>query len=209
MAYTTQEAIENYLLITIDSSFTTQVEAWIDSAETWINNYTDRNFEATAALKKFDGKGGHTLLVDDIISITSFWMTENSSTADANTDTLQTTDYFLYQNDDPNKTPYNRIILNPDGNFQSFDWGLQNLWILGTWGYSSTAPSDIQMVATKLVSGLIKTGKDDGVRSYSEGDLSVTYQNFQSIINNDLSAKQILDWYKKKERFTGFLMNRI
>lgn len=207
--YTTENDIENYLLTTIDTTFSSQITSWISAVQKWIDNYTDRTFEATTALKKFDGNGKHYLLVDDLLSITSCWMTENSSTADGNTDTLSTTDYFLYRNDDPNKTPYNKILLNPDGDFQVFDWGKQNIWINGSWGYSSTVPEDIKMVATKLVASILKVGKDDGIRSYSEGDLSITYQSFQNILNSDLSVKQILDYYKKKERLTGFLVNRI
>jgi len=209
MAYTTEENIENYLLTTIDSTFSTQIDTWIDMAEKWIDNYTDRTFEASTATKKFDGNGKHYLMVDDLISITSFWQVENDSTADANTDTLATTDYYLYRNDDPNKTPYNKILLNPKGDFQVFRWGKQNIWINGSWGYSSTVPDDIKMVATKLVASIVKQGKDENIRSYTEGDLSVSYGSFQSVLNSDLSVKQILDYYKKKDRFTGYLMNRI
>lgn len=39
LGYCTEEDIENFLLLDIDSSFSSQVSTWITSAEKWINNY--------------------------------------------------------------------------------------------------------------------------------------------------------------------------
>ena len=58
--YTSKTAIENYLLESIDSSFNTQIENWIESIEKYIDNYTGRNFKADteASERKFDGNAG-------------------------------------------------------------------------------------------------------------------------------------------------------
>lgn len=209
MAYTSEEQIERYLLTTIDSSFSSQVSTWISAAQKWIDNYTNRTFEAVTETKKYDGNGLAHLYVDDLVSVDTIWFTANNATADAGTITLSTTDYYLYQNDDPNRTPKNKIVLNPYGGQHCFDRGWQNIWVKGSFGYAATVPEDIQMVATKLVASIIKTGKDDGVQSFSQGDYSVTYRSFESIINNDLSVKTILNFYKKPTAINGFKMSRI
>lgn len=209
MAYTTETEIENYLLTTIDSSFSSQVSSWISMAQKWIDNYTDRTFEASTETKKYDGNGRYYLYVDDLLSVTTIWMVANDSTGDANTETLAATDFYLYQEDNPNKTPYNRIVLNPNGDYQSFELGNQNIWVKGSFGYSAAAPEDIQMVATKLVAGIIETGKNGGISSFTEGDYTVNYTQFERLANQNLSVKQILDWYKRKPLITTHKMLRI
>lgn len=206
--YTSETEIENYLLTTIDSSFSSQVETWISMVTKYIDNYTDRTFEASSTTKKFDGTGKPILHLDDLVSVTTIWMTANDSTSDANTKTLSTTDFYLYQNDDPNETPYNKLLMNPKGSYNVFEKGYQNIWISGSWGYSTSVPDDIKMVATKLVSSIINTGKKDGVKDFTEGDFSVTYESFNSILNRDLSVKAILDYYKKPKEITGFNVSR-
>lgn len=207
MAYTDKLSIENYLLTTIDSSFSTQVTSWISAAQRWIDNYTDRTFEATTLTKKFDGNNDDDLNVQDLLSVDTIWFTANDSTSDAGTRTLSTTDYYLYRNDDPNPVnqPYNRIELNRYGGYATFPYGQQNIWIKGSWGYSTTAPADIQMVATKLVASIINVGKDGNVKSFSEGDYQVTFGN---LLNSDLQIKQVLNFYKRPAQMGGFNISR-
>lgn len=40
LGYTTEVALENLLLVTIDSSFSTQIDDWITAAENYVNNFT-------------------------------------------------------------------------------------------------------------------------------------------------------------------------
>lgn len=205
--YTTETDIENYLLTTIDDSFSTQVSSWISAVQRWIDNYTGRNFEASTLTKKFDGNNDDDLQVYDLLSVDTIWLTANDSTADAGSCTLSPTDFYLYRNDDPNPVnqPYNRIELNRYGHYATFPYGQQNIWIKGNWGYSVNVPDDIKMVATKLVGAIVNTGKDGNVRSFSEGDYSVTFDN---IINRDLQIKQVLDWYKRPAQLGGFNISR-
>jgi len=206
--YTTKTEIENYLLTTIDATFDSQITTWISAAQEWIENYTDREFEANTQTNKYDGKGEHSLLIDDVMSVDTVWFTENDATGDAQTETLATTDYYLYQNNNPNKTPYNKMVINPDGDQNVFEWGLQNIWIKGSFGYSTTVPADIKMVTTKLVASMVKPGKDGEIADYTEADLSVTYRAFDDIMDRDVGVKSVLDWYKKKDRITGFNVKR-
>lgn len=205
MAYCTQTDIENYLQVGIDSSLDSQVSAWIASVTAWINRYTDRNFEATAAVRKYDGKGRDYLIVDDLLSVSAIWFVSHDSTSHANSESQTVTDFLLYQNDDPNKTPYNKLVVSPFSSSRLvFPLGVQNIWVNGSFGYTAAVPDDIKMVAVKLVASIIKVGKDDGISQYTEADLSVSFTSFDKLLSTDLSVKEILDWYKKKTRFTGF-----
>lgn len=40
LGYTNEQNLENYLLITIDASFSSQIDDWISAAEVYVNNYT-------------------------------------------------------------------------------------------------------------------------------------------------------------------------
>jgi hypothetical protein len=72
-----------------------------------------------------------------------------------------------------------------------------------------TVPDDIKMVATKMVASIIKVGKDEAIKSFSQGEYSVTYSDFSRLMNQDVGIKSVLDWYKKKPKITGYTMTRI
>ncbi|MHC1728067.1 MAG: hypothetical protein AB9866_19035 [Syntrophobacteraceae bacterium] len=192
--YTTQGEVENYTLTTIDPSFTSQVEAWITAVTEYIDSYTDRTFIGVDATKKYDGNGKYIMYVDDLLELDTLTI-----------DGVEITDYYLYHNEDANKTPKNKIVLDED----LFTSGRQNIEIEGTWGYSAAAPGDIKVVATKLVASIIKPGKDDGVQSFSEGDMSVTYKSFDSVLRSDISVKETLDRYKRPQSLTSVSISRV
>lgn len=209
MAYCTKTDIENYLQVGISSTLDTQVTAWIAAVQAWIDRYTNRTFESSSMVKKYDGKGRHYLIVDDLLSLSKVFFTANDSTSDANTRNVPTTEFHLYQDDDPNKTPYNKLLLKPFSSYGTFPLGAQNIVVDATFGFATTAPADIQLVATKLVASIVKVGKDDSKENFSQGDLAISYVQFDKIINMDLGVKQILDFYKKQPLLTGFNMIRI
>jgi hypothetical protein len=209
--YTDKTTIENYLLTTIDASFDTQITAWCSSVKTWIDNYTGRTFEATQAVKKYDGEGGRCLDVYDLVSVNSIWLVANNATGDAGSRQLTTADFYLYSDfeNEPTRTPFNEIELARYGRYSYFTRGQQNIWIDGVWGYSTAVPDDIKMIATKLVASIIKSGKDGGIKSFSEGDYSVTRETFSNMLTSDLAVKDVLDWYKKPKALNGFKISRI
>jgi len=207
MAYTTKQQIENYLQIDISSDLDTQVASWIDMVEKYIDTYTDRSFDATVSIKKYEG-GGQELFVDDLLSVTSIWMVENDATSDASSVELSTTDYYLRQGDNANRTPYNKIEISENGQYNYFRDGQLNILVEGSWGYSSTVPADIKMVATKLVSSIIRAGKSDNVKTFTEGDYSVTYMDFDKTLQTDIGVKMTLDMYRRAKQFKSFDIGR-
>jgi hypothetical protein len=194
MAYCSKQDVENYLLTDISGLFDAQIDAWLASIKKYIDNYTDRTFEKVDETRKFDGSGSDELLVDDLISATSLKIDGNAVTT-----------YYLYQDSNANKTPKNRIVLESG----AFYPGIQNIEVAGSWGYSTAAPDDIKMVATKLLASIIKVGKDNNIQSFGEGDLTITYRSFNTVMDGDLSVRMILDTYKRPQRLTGYNVSRV
>lgn len=210
MAFITRSQVEDYLNIDIPTALDARLDTWIASAEKWIENYTDRTFEAETFVKKFDGSNKRFLYVDDLLSVSNVWFVANQATADGATRKLSTVDWLTYQEDNANKTPYNKLVLNPDGNHDYFPKGFQNVWIDGSWGYSETAPADVQQACIKLVAGIVKTSKEEGsdIKQFSEGDFSITYGGFDKIAERDISLKEVLLWYKRKDPLNSYRMYR-
>lgn len=167
--YTTREEIENYLLITIDPGFYTQIRDWAIQVEAYIDLKTGRNFkaDATAAARLFDGDGSQSILIDDCVSIDEVKVDGEVVSSD---------DYYLYPS---NETPKTKIVL-ASGRFAA---GRQNVKITAKWGYSVEVPDDIRAVATAFVAGIInfsdRSNSVGEVQSMTIGRYSVTYKTDQ------------------------------
>jgi len=206
--YTTKSQIENYLQIDISNDLDSQVDSWIGMASKYIDNYTDRSFEASVETKKYAG-GDTKIWIDDLLSVANVFMVENDATGDSGTTELSTTDYYLKQGDDANRTPYNKIEISENGDYNYFESGQLNIWINGSWGFTETVPADIKMIATKLVASVVKIGKDGNVKSFSEHDYSVSYGDFENVLNNDIGVTKVLDYYKRAKKFDGFELTKV
>ncbi|HOM27354.1 MAG TPA: hypothetical protein PKV21_07600 [bacterium] len=176
--YTTINNIENYLLINIDSDFHSQVEIWIDSVSQYIDKETNRNFDIIKEERKFSGDGSNTLIIDDCLKVNSIKVNG-----------VEIKNYFLYPE---NKLPKEIVKYN------FFPRGEQNIIIDGEWGYSNEIPSDINFVATILVSGIIyqSLNHEGEIQSVNIGSYSVSYKS-----NNQWQdfnrVKEILESYKR------------
>jgi len=187
--YTTKTALENYTLQTIDASFVSQITAWIESVEKFIDLRTGRNFiaDAVASEKKYDGDGSVEILVDDFIELTKLEVGELEATRI----TVDSDDYRIYPS---NELPKRKIHLK-NGYFTT---GGQNIIITAKWGYAEECPADITLAATTLLAGV--TGYSDDskgkVKSESVGQYSVSYKTDQGW-QDFKRAIMILDSYKK------------
>ena len=160
---TTKVAIENYLLTTIDTSFDTQLNEWINGVEAEMNKLADRQLtaDAVAADYKYDGNGKDRLLVDDFVAITAVKVDGTDIIADC----------YLYP---ANKTPKWKIETT-----SVFSEGRQNVVITGQKGYALAAnmPIDLKWAATVLVAGIVNNGNNSAgeVASETIGRYTVTY----------------------------------
>lgn len=182
--YTTKTAVENYMLITIDAAFDTQIDEWIEGAEKFMDGLADRQLVADSAAGdfKYDGNGKKSLMIDDFIEITKI----QDKTLDI------TAACFLYP---ANKNPKWRIESE-----QSFTQGLQNITVTGKRGYSALAdlPKDLKFAATVIVAGIVNhyTVTDKDIRSESIGRYTVTYKDKNQTADYD-RALGIINSYKR------------
>lgn len=182
--YTSQTAIENYLLIDIDESFDSQITSWIEAIETFIDRYTDRNFvaDATASERTYDGNGKTDLLIDECIEVTTVTISDEEVDEDS---------YLLYPANSERKY---KIHLTD----QYFTQDYQNVVIEAKWGYSEDCPADITLAATVFVAGIINFSNNakGKIRSQTIGRYSVSYDNDRGWQDFD-RAKDILNSYKR------------
>lgn len=197
--YTTRQQIENYLLITIDPTFYTQVNSWIEQMEKYIDQVTGRNFvaDAVATERLFDGNNANIFPLDDCVSITKVEQGDGTiSTASINWDIIvKDEDYMEYPaNHSADSLPISELRALGF----VFYRGFQNVKVKAKWGYSVTAPTDIITVATILVAGLINysLNAEGEVKSMSIGRYTVTYKDEKSWQDFD-RIKGILEYYKK------------
>jgi hypothetical protein len=189
--YTTRQEVENYLLITIDSSFYAQVDRWIEAVEAYIDKMTGRNFvaDSVASIRKFDGDGTNELLIDDCVAITKVEADDEEIVPETSTEE----GYFAYPANDLPKTK-----LEADDNL--FIKGRQNIEVTAKWGYSVAVPTDIKQAATVFVAGIINFS-DEGkgeVASETIGAYSVSYKTTQE--RDDFN--RAVDTLKNYKKFT-------
>lgn len=191
MAYTTQEKIENYLLLDIDLSFSDQIDDWIASAEQYIDNYCGRTFDDVGEeTRGYDGDNTRELLVDDFYSLSKIEIYD----LDGNKEYTVDTNYYAYPSNDSTKW---RLVLDPTES-PYFIRGFQNVKVTANWGWQSV-PKDIEIAATKLVASVIEEKNREiagDAQKESIGDYSITYADIADKANS-LEVENLLDAYKR------------
>lgn len=200
--YTTIENIENYLLITIDASFQTQVgTTWLETVENIIDKTTGRNFiadssnsEKTYEINKIRevSIAGTIPSVRDLI--TDEFVSFHQLTLDTNI--IASSKLLIYP---MNTTPKNRIRTTDAGGVV-FTKGEQNIVVSAKWGYSVAVPSDIQWVATVLLAGIITESwtSEGEVSSVTLGRYTLTYKTKQQL-RDFKTATEILKVYTRRQ----------
>jgi len=146
MAYATLAQVKDYLDIGADTD-DVLLQNLIDRAEIAIETYTRRVFEAETQTRYYERSdlddSGFTLLVDrDLLTITTLTNGDSSATV------IPATEYWLVPR---NRTPKHGIRLKMDS---TYSWEFDtDYWVtvVGTWGYSTTAPYDIVQATIRLV----------------------------------------------------------
>jgi len=103
----------------------------------WVDRYTDRHFYPRVQILEFDGSGTPTILVPDLIAVTTVKQDEgNAGTFEV---TWAATDYRLnpYNSEATEHwgEPYTRLEVRKGGPRTDFALGESNFEIAGRWGY--------------------------------------------------------------------------
>jgi len=141
MAYITIEDVKDYMGITADAD-DVLLENAIDRAQTSIETYTGKVFEAATETRYYDESAVYGLVLHldrPLLTVTTLLEGDDDTTADKTT--ISSSDYWLEpRNDGP---PYFRIRLKvnatPSWTFTTDGY----IEVEGTWGWSTTAPNDI------------------------------------------------------------------
>lgn len=188
--YTTIAKVEAYTLKDITATFEDEVTVWIEAMSRYADEYCNRTLVQSdesdpSETKYYDGEGKTHLSIDDCQSITSVALGdsygENFSAV---------TDYVKY----PAVAPHRALILKSG----VFTGGIQNVKVIGTFGYFATAPEDLVWAVTVLVGGIMNSQRPGPQDKKSEriGNYQVTYTDDKGKRDYD-RAMAILDSYKK------------
>ncbi len=145
MAYTTNTAVKLYIGGIQGSGDDTLLTGLIADAEVYIEDYTNRIFEAETATRKFnaieDVDGRKLWLDEDLISITTLTNGDSS--------TISSSQYVLLPT---NLSPKYAIkLLGSSGvAWQFTDDPEEAISVAGSWGYAATVPTNI-IKACKLL----------------------------------------------------------
>ena len=187
MSYATLTQVKDYLGITTSVTDDNLIADIITRAEGLIDAYTDRSFEATTETRYFtvDSTDGQDLLLhgDDLLTVTKLTNGNGVEVTSGN--------YRLFpRNDNP------KWLVRLDES-QSWSWsdGDSEITVAGTWGYSATAPADIQHACVRLAAFLYrqKDNSADLDRPMITGD-GVTIMP----TNLPVDVTRLLDRYKRR-----------
>lgn len=212
MAYITKAQVEQYMGVTISSTINDYITTLIAFATKYIESYTGRKFEApspdTAITRYYDGNDCTRLSIDDLRELTSLTVDGVALTVNE--------DFYLYplnaQSEAADLKPYEWIELiqpetrlNVNSRVQAsspyvFECGQRRVVLVGKFGYSATAPADVQVAALKLVAGVIKENIGDAdvkeISSESVGEYSVTFEKVSQVAGS-VKANELLNQFKR------------
>lgn len=141
MAYTTASDVKTYLGITVTTD-DTLLGSLITRAQSIIDEYTGRTFEAKTETKYYDAANvdGRTLYLyaDDLLTVITLTNGDGVVIAPAN-----------YRLEPRNHSPKWGISLDKDTSW-SFPDSDSEISVAGTWGYAATAPNNIVHACIRL-----------------------------------------------------------
>jgi hypothetical protein len=171
--YATLAQVKAYLRITsVDAGDDAVIEDLVEKASRLIDATSGRQFYASTATRYFTATCGDYLdLKMDLLSITTL---KTDADGDRTYETTwATTDYDLMPF---NYTPYQWLEITPMGAnyFPTLSKGVE---IVGSWGYSSTTPEDVELACLIMVENAYR-------------------ERFQEVVMVD-SAASLLKRYRK------------
>jgi hypothetical protein len=141
---TLQELKDRQAITGTDATRDAYLEDMIEASSRWIDGHTGRRFYAASETRYFSGQYFDLLFVDDLLSVTTLKTDEDGDRTYEIT--WATTDYDLepYNATVANPPgPYTMIRISPSGNY-IFPYVRKGVQIVGSFGYSSSAPHDIR-----------------------------------------------------------------
>lgn len=134
------------------------LEAHINTASRWIDDYTGRRFYASTETRYYEPVSATMLLVNDLLTVTTLKTDDN---ADRTYETTWTAgrDYWLTPaNAVADGQPYTQISVDAHNGLYMFPTGYRSVEIVGSFGYSANTarPASVEDACLLLCTRLYK-----------------------------------------------------
>ncbi len=215
LGYCDQTDVENFLLLTIDSSFSPQIDDWIATAEKMVNIYTGyttasgiltEQITGEMAISHVDGESNLMIFPRKIpiISLSNVQLLKGTSNITLNLVNQGITRYNI-----PTTADY---ILYPD-----WEMSLSGASIISSFGYIkytkffskidyiagfAEVPADIRLATTNLVADMVmRHSNKEGLTSITQGKVSKRWQGRDNQSDFVRDAYDLLKNYRIASRW--------
>lgn len=132
----------------------------IDEASAFARTATSRRFHSEVETRYLSGQGCRELWCGDLVSVTSLKVSDTLDQPSTFENTLVAgTDYTLWpRNAAAEGKPYRKIVLNPNGQYLAFPSGVDNVQLVGVFGWPVL--SDQVVVSGAAVTGSLSSDSD-------------------------------------------------
>lgn len=212
LGYCTEEDIENYLLLDIDDSFSTQIDTWIASGEKWVNTYLGYTTASGILREEFTDVIEDTASVDSegnlvvfprktpLVSISSLSIVKGTDELELTLTVNGENKYQIAEDTDSLLYPGYELAFSGSSVITSFfDIRYSKFFAKMSYiaGYS-TVPADIHLATVNVVSDTVmRHTNKEGLQSVSQGAVSKSWfqrQGGESDFIKD--AKTLLNPYR-------------
>lgn len=162
------------------------------AVKAYIDRYCGKTFEGASTDKYYDGNGKDYLNIDAFYGSPTVLILGINGTTEATLTEGQASDFVTAPY---NSSEKNQLILSANGRYTCFPYRLRAVKVTATFGFSSSAPDDIQLAATQLV-GTIATNPETMAKTQeSLGDYSVSFSAVDESAKT-MGINDILDSYR-------------
>ena len=209
--YCNEADIENFLLLTIDGSFSAQIEDWIAAAEKQVDNYLGyttasgifaEHITAEKAKGKVNGEGDLVVFPNKIpiISVSGIDLVKGTSSVSLSlTDSAGTARYDIPVEADRIYYPNQEFSLTGTSTIGSF-FNVKFMTFFTKLNYIAgytTVPADIRLATVNLVADIVmRHSNKEGLISMSQGRISKTWMNREGASDFYLDAINLLSPYR-------------
>lgn len=213
LGYCSEEDVENFLMIDISNTFSTNIDSWIASAEKWVNNYLGYTTASGIMAEQFTNTVEDTATVDSegnlvvfprktpVLSLDALSLVKGTDSLDLTlTDGDGNTKYQMPADSDMILYPGYELALSGNSVIKSFfDIRYTKFFAKLTYraGYTEV-PADINLATVNVLSDTImRHTNKEGLESVSQGGVSKKWFRRQSGESDFVQdAKTLLNPYR-------------
>lgn len=212
LGYCNQTDIENFLLLDIGSTFTTQIEDWIATAEVWVNNYTGYTTASGIMMEEITDEVAETASIDadlnlvinprkvPIDSVTSISLVKGTDSLDLSLTTGGSNRYQLPEPKHSIVYPSSELSLSGTSIISNFaDIRNTKFFCKLTYraGYS-TVPAPIRLATVNVASDYImRHANKEGLESITQGRITKVWARRMGGESDFMQdAKELLNPYR-------------